>query len=204
MKHKTLCVGALALSTLITLTSCAADQGQEAQATSESHGSEHQMPSPSASAAGEANAADMSFASGMKAHHEQALEMSTDLLGKEQIPGEVRKLAEQIKSAQTPEIELMERWLSGWDMPEGMDHGQMNHGEGMISQEDITSLKEATGPKAAKLFLEQMIAHHEGAVEMAETEIADGSYPEAIELSKNIVESQTQEIQEMKDLLSTL
>lgn len=204
MKNKSLCFSALALGAVIALSSCAADQGQQAGTSSKSHGTEHQMTAPSESASGAANEVDMDFASGMKAHHEQALSMSSDLLGKNQIPAEVRKLAEQIKSAQAPEIELMESWLAQWGMPQTMDHQSMDHGEGMISPEDIALLEKADGPEAAKLFLEQMIRHHEGAVQMAKTEIADGSYPEAIKLSHGIVESQNQEIQQMKDLLNAL
>jgi uncharacterized protein (DUF305 family) len=68
----------------------------------------------------------------------------------------------------------------------------------------MTALKGALGVDASKLFLTQMIAHHEGAITMAQTEIKDGQYPAAIELSKSIVTSQQQEIDTMKRLLATL
>ncbi|WP_345474022.1 DUF305 domain-containing protein [Glutamicibacter ectropisis] len=204
MKNKSLYFSALSLSALIVLTACTASQPQDDAKDSVDHGMAHQMTSAPEVSSKDANAADMNFASGMKAHHEQAMEMSTEVLGKEQIPAEVQKVAEEIKSAQGPEIELMDRWLASWDMPEGMDHQQMDHGEAMVSSEDILKLKNAQGREAAKLFLEQMIQHHEGAVEMARTEIDQGSDPEAIKLSESIVESQNQEIQQMKDMLSRL
>lgn len=204
MKDKNLYFSALALSTLFAFTACAAESGQVAEPSSSVHDSGHHASSAPATESGAANSADMSFASGMKAHHQQALDMSEDLLSKEDIPQEVRELAEKIKSAQGPEIELMNSWLADWKMPQGMDHGQMNHGDGMISDEDIAALKKAEGTSAAKLFLQQMITHHEGAVDMAMTEVVQGSDAEAIKLSKNIIEDQNREIQEMKELLSGL
>ena len=68
----------------------------------------------------------------------------------------------------------------------------------------MAKLEAAQGTEAAKLFLTQMIAHHEGAVIMAKTEAADGKNADAVRLSKDIVSSQEAEIQEMKDLLATL
>jgi uncharacterized protein (DUF305 family) len=73
-----------------------------------------------------------------------------------------------------------------------------------MSGADMTALKDAQGAEASKLFLTQMIAHHEGAITMAQTEIKDGQYPAAIELAKAIVTTQQQEIDTMKGILATL
>jgi uncharacterized protein (DUF305 family) len=85
--------------------------------------------------------------------------------------------------------------MSGHDMPGT---------SGMMSEQDMTALKNAQGVDASKLFLTQMIAHHEGAITMAQTEIKDGRYPAAIELAKSIVTSQQQEIDTMKGILGSL
>jgi uncharacterized protein (DUF305 family) len=84
---------------------------------------------------------------------------------------------------------------------EGHDMGSM---EGMMSEEDLARLEAAQGTEAAELFLTQMIAHHEGAVKMAEEEAANGSNPEAVALAQTIIEDQEAEIQEMQDLLAGL
>ncbi|HAP89974.1 MAG TPA: DUF305 domain-containing protein, partial [Arthrobacter bacterium] len=70
--------------------------------------------------------------------------------------------------------------------------------------DDMTKLGAAQGAEAARLFLTQMIAHHEGAVVMAKTESSDGKNPDAVKLAKDIATAQEAEIQEMKDLLATL
>lgn len=120
---------------------------------------------------------------------------------------------EQIKTAQGPEIDQLESWLDQWgeptkmpesdhDMP-GMDGG-MAEMEGMMSEEDMQALADAQGTDAARLFLEQMIAHHEGAVDMAQTEIEDGQFPDAVAMARTIVDTQQQEIDTMRQLLTTL
>jgi uncharacterized protein (DUF305 family) len=74
----------------------------------------------------------------------------------------------------------------------------------MMSEEELARLESAQGPEAAELFLTQMIAHHEGAVKMAEQEVEQGSSPQAKELARTIIEDQEGEIQEMQDLLASL
>ncbi|MCD5345040.1 DUF305 domain-containing protein [Agromyces sp. H3Y2-19a] len=160
---------------------------------------------------GSANDADVMFARMMIPHHEQAVEMSDDLLAKDGIDPAVRDLATQIKDAQQPEIDQLNTWLEEWgavdDAMPGMDHGDgggMDHGssgDGMMSDDDMAALAEATGDEASRLFLEQMIVHHEGAIEMAEAELADGAHPGALEMAQAIADTQADEIATMQELL---
>ncbi len=162
-------------------------------------------PAPTASTTASAghNAADEMFAAMMVVHHEQALEMSEILLAKEGVPADVADLAKRIATAQGPEIERMNEWLTEWDAPAADDMGGMHHGmDGMVADEDIAKLTAADGPRAATLFLEQMILHHEGAVDMAGAELAAGEDPRALELSQQVIDSQTPEIEEMRALLA--
>lgn len=150
-----------------------------------------------------ANEADAMFASMMIVHHEQAVEMSDIVLAKGDVDPRVADLAERIKAAQGPEIEKMQGWLDDWGAEAG-DSAEMDHGDGMMSDDDLAALEAAAGPEASRLFLEQMIAHHEGAVEMAEAEVTDGENADAVTLAQDIVDAQTAEIAEMKELLVTL
>jgi uncharacterized protein (DUF305 family) len=75
---------------------------------------------------------------------------------------------------------------------------------GMMSEQDMAALQNAQGVEASKLFLTQMIAHHEGAITMAQTEIKDGQYPAAVELAGAIVTAQQKEIETMKGILASL
>ncbi|EGD57001.1 DUF305 domain-containing protein [Gordonia neofelifaecis] len=154
----------------------------------------------SAAASAEHNEADVMFAQMMLPHHEQALVMSDIILAKPGIPAQVTALAKQIKDAQGPEIAQLQSWLKEWGAPAQapMDHEM----DGMLSEEDLTKLRAAQGTDAAKLYLSQMIEHHEGAVDMAKDEIADGKNPDAIEMARSIVDSQQKEIDEMKAMLN--
>ena len=124
-----------------------------------------------------------------------------DLFGNIELPAD---LAQRIKDAQGPEIDRMNSWLETWGASDmsGMDHGASM--DGMLSEEDLQALEAADGPTASKLFLQQMIEHHEGAVKMAETQLSEGKNPDALELAQQIIDAQTVEIQEMRDLLDTL
>jgi uncharacterized protein (DUF305 family) len=68
----------------------------------------------------------------------------------------------------------------------------------------MQALQNAQGVEASKLFLSQMITHHEGAITMGQNEIKDGQYPAAKELAQSIVTSQQKEIETMKGILATL
>jgi uncharacterized protein (DUF305 family) len=153
---------------------------------------------------GAGDMADTMFVQMMIPHHEQAIEMSDILLAKDGIDADVAALAQQIKDAQTPEIELMESLLDEWGMPSAGNMGGMDHGDGMMSDDDIEELEEATGDEAQRLFLEQMIEHHEGAIDMAEDVIDDGSDPQVQQLAQTIVESQTAEIEQMEQMLAAM
>jgi uncharacterized protein (DUF305 family) len=75
--------------------------------------------------------------------------------------------------------------------------------DGMMSDEDMAALDAATGTEAERPFLEQMIQHHTGAIEMAQAEVEGGENPDAVAMAENIVSSQQAEIDYMKDLLAS-
>ncbi len=150
---------------------------------------------------GEFSASDLMFAQMMIPHHEQAVEMA-DLAPTRSTNQDVVALAARIKAAQSPEIEQMKEWLSasGSDMPmDGMDMGT----DGMMSDDEMSALEDANGATFDRLFLEAMIAHHEGAIELVDL-IADSSNSAVKTLGENIVESQTAEIAEMETMLAAL
>lgn len=213
---RTLALTAAALATTLTLAACGGGDDTATPAASGGGSSSSSSSSEEATPAeAEFSEADVMFAQMMIPHHAQAVQMSDVLLAKDGVGDDVRGLAEQIKAAQAPEIELMAGWLEDWGaevppmdgMAMGGESGGMDMGgemNGMMSPEDMQALEDATGTDAARLFLEQMTAHHEGAVEMAGAEVDGGTSPEAIELAETIVETQQAEIQEMQDLLAGL
>ncbi|MDX3186697.1 MULTISPECIES: DUF305 domain-containing protein [Streptomyces] len=185
------------------LAACGSDK--DASAGHDGHGSSASATASAAVSQGEHNAADVAFAKGMIPHHRQAVEMA-DLASRRAQSAQVKILAGEIKKAQAPEIKTLSGWLTSWgeEVPaEGvMDHSM--HGmDGMMTGEDMDSLKKSSGKAFETAFLEMMIKHHEGAVDMAKTEKADGSFPDAKKMADAIITSQTAEISRMNSLLGT-
>ena len=196
MNTKFLTLSAAAIAAALALAGCSAGSSAPSATPSSSASSAGSMPgmgpgmmSSSAPAAStEHNAADTMFVQGMIPHHEQAVEMSETMLKKKDIPASVTDLATRIRAAQAPEIETMTGWLKAWNESATMGAGHSM--DGMMGDDDMKQLESAQGNEAAKLFLTQMIAHHQGAVMMAKTETAQGKNADAIKLSKNIVTAQ--------------
>lgn len=222
-------LSALALAAVLALAGCGNGQETEAPATGGASpaadatptgttstgttppGSTSTGTAPASGAAaeitGEHNDADVMFAQMMIPHHEQAVQMSEILLSKDGVPQDVRDLAERVRQTQGPEIEQMQAMLTAWDAPTAPDesataHG--GHGSGMVDEQGMNRLREAEGPEAAELYLEQMVRHHEGATEMARDEVEQGSNPEAVALAGEIVEAQEAEIEEMRTMQEEL
>ena len=163
------------------------------------------------SGSGDHNEQDVTFASDMIPHHEQAIQMAK--MAKAHAGStEVKQLANDIEAAQGPEIKTMTGWLKAWgeDAPSGSMSGMGGMGgssnndmPGMMSDHDLTKLGQATGDTFDQMWLQGMIAHHEGAVEMANTEIAKGKNADATDLAKTIKAAQTKEIAKMKKMLGS-
>ncbi|WP_152364731.1 DUF305 domain-containing protein [Microlunatus speluncae] len=165
----------------------------------------HHASSPAAPAAGDVNDADVAFTQGMIPHHQQAIELSDLLLAKDSVDPELVTLARAIKAAQQPEIDTMTSWLADWGRP-ATPSGHQGHGEsdgGMATAADLERIRASDTAAAERLFLTLMIAHHEGAVGMGETELKQGRNPAARELAQTIIDTQQAEITTMKELLQT-
>jgi uncharacterized protein (DUF305 family) len=161
------------------------------------------------------NDADVAFATDMIQHHAQALAM-VNLTVERPMDPEFQALSEGIRDAQGPEIETMSDWLEEWgeEVPQTVndhmnhDMGTMPEGTsdmpGMMSAEEMDELENADDDDFQKLWLEMMIRHHRGAIDMAEAEVDDGRYEPAVVMAKSIISSQEEEIEQMEGLLTIL
>ena len=205
MSHRfTRALGATLLAASLTTSLLACGGDEAGTTTTELSATEH-------------NDADVAFARDMVQHHAQAVAM-VEMTRERDLDPEVAQLAEGIRDAQVPEIETFSDWLGEWDEevpPTMLDHANAGHGSGdmsetmedmddampgMMSGADMDALQDAGGDFQT-MWLEMMIEHHEGAIEMARTEQQDGRYRPAVELAAEIEESQGAEIETMRDLL---
>ncbi|MGQ0483526.1 MAG: DUF305 domain-containing protein [Pseudonocardia sp.] len=165
------------------------------------------------------NEADVAFVRGMIPHHAQAVEMA-ELAAEQAASQQAKDLASTIEQAQDPEIEQMRGFLRAWGQPAepapsggmgGMDHGGMSGAQpgmpgmrGMMSGQQMQQLEGASGAAFDRMFLQMMIEHHTGAIEMAEVELRDGQNADAKALAQKIIEAQRAEITQMRELLTTV
>ena len=180
-------------------------------------------------------AADVAFMQHMIVHHAQAVEM-VELLETRGADGRVRLLGRRISLSQQAEMELMAGWLTDRDLPvamPGMDHGSMDHGAmdhgsmdhgshaghgamsaddtpvmaGMLSPRQMRTLAAASGAGFDRLFLEGMIQHHQGALDMvAELQATPDAAEDTLlsDFATSVVADQSTEILRMQSLLSDL
>ncbi|MGW1195766.1 DUF305 domain-containing protein [Streptomyces sp. NPDC002536] len=191
----------------VALAACGGNAGKSGGSPA---GSTAQTGSGASASAGQHNRADVAFVQGMIPHHRQAVDMA-DMAAEHASSAEVKALADKIKKEQALEIDTMTTWLKSWgeQVPQGASgmggtgHGNASAMPGMMSNRDMDQLKGASGSAFDTMFLTMMIKHHEGAVEMANTEKQQGAYGPAKEMAGNIVTGQTAEIAQMRKMLGT-
>ena len=153
---------------------------------------------------------DIQFLRGMIPHHAQAKEMSA--LAQERTNNTtVLAVAARITLSQDDEISMMQGWLrdQGLDAPAEDVHHQpgFERMKGMLSDEQMEELAASTGPEFNRLYLEYMIDHHQGALDMVEMLLDQrGSVQDPLlyEFTSDVTSDQTSEIERMDLLLASL
>ncbi len=163
---------------------------------------------------------DAGFARDMQAHHSQAVELSR--LVRDRTDDEaVRTLALDILLTQQNQAGQMAGWLATWGLPASSAQEPMAwaeaHGHaheagddggqgfaampGWVSREDLARLEASDGEDAERLYLDLMIPHHVGGVEMAEIAAEEAQGRQVRTLAQAIVDSQTAEITVLETML---
>ena len=137
------------------------------------------------------------FLEGMIPHHQEAVDTAKEVIARGGSTPEIKKLAEDIVAAQEKEITMMKSWYQSWYGTAYVANPEAY--EPMMR--DLSSLK---GAALDKVFLEDMIMHHMGAVMMAQSVQPYIEHQEMTDLTKAIVETQTAEIRLMRRLSSDL
>ncbi|RRO18353.1 DUF305 domain-containing protein [Saccharopolyspora rhizosphaerae] len=149
---------------------------------------------------GGASQVEVDYLRGMIAHHQQAVEM-TALTAERAQNAKLRALSDRISGAQAPEIGMMQGWLDTRGVGHGGQGGH-HHGvmPGMATPEQLAQLAAARGADYDRLFLQLMIAHHEGAVTMATQLLTTGRDEQVHEMAQDVLATQQDEIATMRAL----
>ncbi|CAL9439176.1 hypothetical protein SUDANB121_02222 [Nocardiopsis dassonvillei] len=161
--------------------------------------------------------ADAGFLRDMSVHHNQAVDMSMIILEKSEDP-ELRTVATDMARTQQAQVGRMQGWLLAWDLPlrapnapmawmAGHEHGGEGGGApesmpGLATEEQLAELGEAEGVDAEIVFLELMIAHHLGGIEMARAEVDLGREEMVVDFAEGMIEAQGAEVDLMERMLA--
>ncbi|AEV72169.1 hypothetical protein MycrhN_1553 [Mycolicibacterium rhodesiae NBB3] len=190
----------IALFAAIVLSSCSGSQEHTGDHPTEESVSTAQPPG--------FNADDHAFATNMIPHHQQAIELSAMAPDHSTNP-ELVALAAKISAEQEPEIKALRVFLVQWDenpdddASQGEQEGHGGHGAmaGMVDEATMTKLQSLRGAEFDTLWLQSMISHHQGAIEMAKAEVAHGQNEDVKRMAQGMIDAQQAEIDQMKQML---
>ncbi len=192
------------LVTAIFLSACSNNTAAQDGHTDHQHGTT-ESPAVAGAPAG-FDADDVAFATNMIPHHQQAVDLTALVPGRSTNP-ELIALAQQISGAQAPEIDAMKAFLVQWKENPDDDTGHDAHGgmamAGMVDEAAMAKMKTLNGTAFDVLWLQSMIGHHQGAIEMAKAELANGQNVDAKQLAQNIIDAQQAEIDQMQKMLAS-
>lgn len=137
------------------------------------------------------------FLTGMIPHHQEAVDTAKDVIERGGSTPEIKNLAENIVVAQEKEIAEMKEWYQNW-------YGVAYEEKSADYKPMMRELSNLSGAELDKIFLEDMIVHHMGAIMMAKSVQAHIEHEEITNLTKAIAETQSAEISLMRDFLTSL
>jgi uncharacterized protein (DUF305 family) len=192
MKRLTLSRSILAMATLsvLALSSCSSSSSAESTTS---------VVSPT-----EFNDDDAMFAQMMIPHHEQAIELAGMALDKASLASSaIQEIANSINLTQGAEIDLFKQSLVKWGQPYSAEEASLHSSmmAGMLSDEELDSLRSLTATAFDEAWAQGMIAHHEGAIQMAQDVIEDGANSTMRTLARVIISTQKGEIAQLQTLL---
>lgn len=145
------------------------------------------------------NQADVVFLQNMILHHAQAIAMS-QAAGNQASSPQVKDLATRIETEQTPQAQQMSDLLTAWGTATPATTSVGTAGGLGHDQTAVTM----SGATFDRMFLQVMIDHHQDAVTMSQTELAQGNNPATRNLAQQIISAQQAEISEMQALLQVI
>ena len=166
-------------------------------------------PAVASAGQGGANDADRHFVEKLQPHHDQAVEMSKMVLAKKAgVDSEVQEIARQIAEVSEDELDTVNAWILAWGSAaaEGQGHGAEedpnHHGGagGLMTEGQMRLLDQLDGLDAQQVYLDGMVKHHQGAVALTETQIREGTHPDAVALAREILARQQSEITRLQEL----
>jgi uncharacterized protein (DUF305 family) len=147
------------------------------------------------------NNADIRFVTMMIPHHEQALVMARLVADRAANP-QLKIIADRILATQEPEIKTLETWLTDRGLDRNSGGGHQHSMAGMQTAKALELLTAARGAEFDRMFVDMMVEHHQGAIDMAGEVLALGVDVIINETASSVVVEQGAEINRMRQALT--
>jgi uncharacterized protein (DUF305 family) len=139
---------------------------------------------------------DLQFLDTMSKHHQMAIDLAKMGQGKF-AHKELEAMAKKMIADQEKEIAQMKQWRDQW-YPGAPDAENMNMPGMSPMSMDISSMQTMSGKELDLMFIDMMIPHHQGAIEMARDAVAKAEHPEIKDLAQKVISAQQKEIEQMQ------
>jgi uncharacterized protein (DUF305 family) len=149
-----------------------------------------------AASVGDHNSADQLFAQRMALHHQQAVDVAAMVEGRT-FNTRVVNVAAAVKQARQAELPQLDEWVARWGTVPGVS---IESTAGRMSAEDLRRLGQRTSLRFDSMWLDLMITHHRGAIEMAGTELAQGVNADARAFAQHVIDTQQAELDQMQGM----
>ena len=163
--------------------------------------------SPTTTAANDANsltavhdAADLAFVRNMLTHHRQARDL-TAIAAQNTTNPDVLSIGQQLVTGQQTEILALTAWLTQWGDDAHDYEGMDALTPGMVNQATMNKLRTLRGADFDRLWLQSALAYHQGAVEMARNEVAQGQSSDPVAMANSILTTRPAEMDKIRKLL---
>ncbi len=187
---------AVAVAAVMAVAACSGTASNTATPPSSSNSSAAPVPATR----NDFNDADVTFLQMMYPHHAQAVDMAKQVAGRSQNQ-QVMTLAQNIEKAQGPEMTQMTSLLESFGKPAPSAHMSGHDMPGMMSDDQMNELNGLSGRPFDDRWLQMMIEHHTGAIQMADTELQGGTNADVKKLAGAIIAGQQAEITQMRSML---
>jgi uncharacterized protein (DUF305 family) len=166
------------------------------------HSGQQSATRSSATAAGQVadhNDRDLIFAHAMLAHNAQATSLAT-LAVTHSKNEHVTALASEIAAAENPERQAFTAWLLQWGDDPHVDPSMPLNNPGMADVATVDQLQSLSGPDFDELWLATMVTHHQGAIDIAQREMAEGRNVDAMAMARSVISARQAELDKMKQM----
>lgn len=153
--------------------------------------------------------ADVSYATDVTAHHAQTLQVLDLSLGRHTLGPELGALADETRQQMFAEVDVTQKWLKTHDQPVPKTALQHTHDDkqtydtsivGMLSADQMHQLEVTNDRDFQSAWLEALIAHEEGAVELARTAVDDAQNADLAKAAETDLKYHEDQLAKLRDL----